>query len=507
MGTRGLWNLRFAGKWYRLHEPRSRIRSPNEPETVRRIKSIIASLDNLEEWESVSFPSPLQSNLDYVYTIDVDAGTLIITRWESLDGLLQPFPGQIPLSCLDGSHGLTLDSLTRVPGEISEPEDGGAPATPQVVPNQLLIHPGPPTTLNELQFRISRDFCFIWRFFIDDPMTWRYPSMAFNTIAIGLLRIAAWDLEVSSDSQIHYPENRVNFPYWDAPQTDIFWFHGYLVVLHGNINTKSSILAAISKAQFFLEVSHKDAAHLIILSLRHVAFVEVSSKSVLCPQILPLFVNTSARHCSPGFRLLSYVLTSSCWKPSLAHREHLGVGLPTETLDLILGSCSPKGALTLSQSSFIFQEQYYSTIPQIQHLTLRSFKHSVPCCGKKSRLRGNWVYCPSCYACRHTECAGVRSEPQADSQVICFDCKNGKLCTELVPGGINHITRRFSGEDCEVSVAGSPKILRIRFWKPSHLCPELRLLGNLVPILPRLINFTIRFNGAFAGVVYGLDDS
>ncbi|EEH11156.1 conserved hypothetical protein [Histoplasma capsulatum G186AR] len=336
MGTRGLWNLRFAGKWYRLHEPRSRIRSPNEPETVRRIKSIIASLDNLEEWEPVSFPSPLQSNLDYVYTIDVDAGTLTITRWESFDGMLQPFPGQIPLSCLDGSHGLTLDQLTRVPGEVSEPEDGGAPTTPQVVLDQLLIHPEPPTTLNELQFRISRDFCFIWRFFIDDPMTWRYPSMAFNTIAIGLLRIAAWDLEVSSDSEIDYPENRVNFPYWDAPQTDIFWFHGYLVVLHGNINTKTSISAAISKAQFFLEVSHRDAAHLIILSLRHVAFVEVSSKSILCSQILPFLVNMSARQCSPGFRLLSYVLTSSCWKPSLARREHLGSQGRIDTVTVFL---------------------------------------------------------------------------------------------------------------------------------------------------------------------------
>ncbi|KGQ01801.1 hypothetical protein PAAG_11372 [Paracoccidioides lutzii Pb01] len=109
---------RSKGKWYRLHEPRSCIRSPNEPETVRRIKPIIASLDNLEEWESVSFPSPLQSNLDYVYTIDIDAGTLTFTRWESFDGLLQSFPGQIPLSCLDGSHGLTLDPLTRVPGEV-----------------------------------------------------------------------------------------------------------------------------------------------------------------------------------------------------------------------------------------------------------------------------------------------------------------------------------------------------------------------------------------------------
>ncbi|KMU92068.1 hypothetical protein CIHG_09906 [Coccidioides immitis H538.4] len=254
----------------------------------------------------------------------------------SLARTKEPYP--IPKRARNyGSHGLTLDSLTRVPGEISEPEDGGAPATPQVVPNQLLIHPGLPTTLNELQFRISRDFCFIWRFFIDDPMTWRYPSMAFNTIAIGLLRIAAWDLEVSSDSQIHYPENRVNFPYWDAPQTDIFWFHGYLVVLHGNINTKSSILAAISKAQFFLEVSHKDAAHLIILSLQHVAFVEVSSK----------------------FNILRYEVLSTPF-PAVGRRiDFAGTGsiahpvTPVDTLNVLVKQANTKSSASNSPSPML----------------------------------------------------------------------------------------------------------------------------------------------------------
>ncbi|EEQ32218.1 conserved hypothetical protein [Microsporum canis CBS 113480] len=280
MGTRGLWNLHFAGKWYRFHDRKSRICSPHEPGIVRRIQSIVASLDDLKGWEPVPFPSPLPSNLDYVYTIDVDAGTLTITRWESVDAVLQPFPRQIKLSCLDESHGLTLDSLERAPSEVSALTDSEAVSIPgvKVELQGLDIRPGPPTPLNELQFRVSLDFCFVWRAFIDDPTSWRYPSMGFNTLAIGLLRIAAWDLEVSSDTEIDYPVNGVTFPRWEAPQADVFWFHGYLVVLHATINTDVSLLAAISKAQSFLRLSHKDTAHLIILSLRHVAFVEISSR-------------------------------------------------------------------------------------------------------------------------------------------------------------------------------------------------------------------------------------
>jgi hypothetical protein len=441
-----------------------------------------------------------------MYTIDVDRGTLTISRWERVDGLLQPFPRQIQLSCLDELCGSTRDSLDSVTAAISEPEDEEVAAIPGVELKRLDIHPGPPTALNELQLWIYLDFCFVWRSFIDDLATWQYPSMGLNTLAIGLLRIAAWDLEISSDTEIDYPDNGANFPRWEAPQTDVFWFHGYLVVLHRTINTKGSIEAAISKAQSFLNSLHRDTAHLIILSLRHVAFVELSSKSVLCTQVLSFIVNTSASQCSPGFRLLSYVLSSYCWKASLAQRERLGYGLPLEILDLVLGSCAPKDALALSQASFIFQERYYSTIPQFPDLSMQSFKYSMTCCGKRHGLHKNYVYCPCCYAYKHAECAGLNPGPLADPQVICSDCKAGKLCTELVPGGIYHVNRRYPIKACEVSVSSSPKVRR-RLSKPSHLRPELQLLGDLTIIPPLLINFTIRFNGAFAGLAYGLDDS
>ncbi|KAK2766991.1 hypothetical protein FQN54_006308 [Arachnomyces sp. PD_36] len=478
--------------------------SPHEPRLVRRVKSILASLDNLNEWEVVDFPSPLQSNFDYVYTIDVDAGKLIITRGESVDGLLQPFPRQISLSCLDESRGLTMDSLDRATDEMPDLEQEEGDAILRDGLGELDIHPGPPTALNELQFRICVDFCFVWKPFIDDQTTWRHPSMGFNTLAIGILRIAAWDLEVSADTEIDYPANGANFPRWKAPQTDVFWFHGYLVVFHRTISTRGSISAAVSKAQSFLNGFRKDSARLIILSLRHVAFVELSSESISCSQVLPLIVNTSALQCSPGFRLLTYVLSSCCWKPSLAPREQLGAGLPPEILDMVLRSCSPKDALALSQASFIFQELYYSTIPQFPDLMLQDSKLSVTCCGKKAGIRKNLIYCPSCYACKHMGCVGLQSDPPEDPWITCSECKEGKLCTKLLPGGVNFASRRYPCREYEVLVAGSPKILRLRRSMPTHLRRELWTPTN-VP--PRLVDFTIRFNGAFAGVPYGLDDS
>ncbi|KAK2812909.1 hypothetical protein FQN50_000930 [Emmonsiellopsis sp. PD_5] len=279
MGTRGLWNLHFAGKWYRRHHPRSHIPSPHGPGPglARQVQAIIASLDNLQEWELVPFPSPSQSDLDYVYTIDVDSGTLTITRWETVEGLPQPFPRQIQLSRLNESERFVLDSLDRATVEISEPEDEKE-ATLAGTVNQFDIQPGAPTPLNELQFRLFCNFCFVWRSFIDDPSTWQTHSAGFHTFAIGLLRIAAWDLEVSSDTQIDYPDNGVIFPRWESPETDVFWFHGYLVVLHRTIDTEVSISAAISKAQSFLNVNKHTDIHSIILSFQHVVFVELSSE-------------------------------------------------------------------------------------------------------------------------------------------------------------------------------------------------------------------------------------
>ena len=59
------------------------------------------SLDDLSNWELIPFPSPLHINLDYVYTVDVDAGTFRAMRWKGDGGILRPFTSQILLSSID----------------------------------------------------------------------------------------------------------------------------------------------------------------------------------------------------------------------------------------------------------------------------------------------------------------------------------------------------------------------------------------------------------------------
>lgn len=47
--------------------------------------------------------------------------------------------------------------------------------------------------LNEIQYRLFTDFVCQWRFYINDHTPWQYSSAS---LAIGILRLAAWDLEV-----------------------------------------------------------------------------------------------------------------------------------------------------------------------------------------------------------------------------------------------------------------------------------------------------------------------
>lgn len=78
-----------TGKWFRLCHPRGRISPPDDLSTFQLIKQIHEKPDIMKQWEMIPFPSPLHSNLDYVYTIDQDAGAFIISLWkEENDGYL-----------------------------------------------------------------------------------------------------------------------------------------------------------------------------------------------------------------------------------------------------------------------------------------------------------------------------------------------------------------------------------------------------------------------------------
>ncbi|KAH8812413.1 hypothetical protein F5884DRAFT_750722 [Xylogone sp. PMI_703] len=237
MVSRGLWKLRINGKWYRQCHPRGRVSAPNDRVALRIVKKVAVSLYGFAEWEAVPSPSPLHSNLDYVYTIDEDNGYLIVSQWNTDDNhTLRPTFVRIELAKLQTTTSLLSEIIHDVASEYF-PErsfSGNNTLAKSSIVGQLNICFSPPTPLNELQQRLLMNFIFTWRFHIDDPVTWQYPSSVFNTFAIAFLRLAAWDLEVSSDSQSGQTELPINFksiPRWKVPERDVYWFHGFLVAL------------------------------------------------------------------------------------------------------------------------------------------------------------------------------------------------------------------------------------------------------------------------------------
>ncbi|EPS27294.1 hypothetical protein PDE_02237 [Penicillium oxalicum 114-2] len=78
--------------------PQGRISPPDEVSTLRTIKNLCDKPDNLEGWEAVPFPTPIHSNLDNIYIVDIDAGTFTIPLWSELDGLLAPLALQMDLA-------------------------------------------------------------------------------------------------------------------------------------------------------------------------------------------------------------------------------------------------------------------------------------------------------------------------------------------------------------------------------------------------------------------------
>lgn len=241
--------------------------------------------------------------------------------------------------------------------------------------------------MNELQQRLFVDFVFIRRFYLDDHSSWSYPSPLFSTFAIAILRLASWDFEASlGDNDVELPVTFRSVPCWKHPETDIFWFHGFLVVLCGNFDDSDSISTAIFRGESYLTTYHPTSSPVrtILISLRHVVCVELMKEKVLVSGPLPLITNLSALCCSPGFRALGYVLSTSCWKGSRNREERWGVSLPPEIFDMILRSMQPRDLLSFARASSIVERWYYAPgrIPQLPGVKIRTFDTTVPCCGK-----------------------------------------------------------------------------------------------------------------------------
>ena len=130
MVTRGLWNLHnngiltsdtksiqvclpcVAGKWFRYCHPQARISSPGEKVTFQKIKQLQEEKKNPDDWEEVFFPSPPHSNLDYVYTVDLDTAFITIFTWTKTDGII-PSVFRIKLAEVHKAPDLSLESLLQ----------------------------------------------------------------------------------------------------------------------------------------------------------------------------------------------------------------------------------------------------------------------------------------------------------------------------------------------------------------------------------------------------------
>ncbi|PLB53733.1 hypothetical protein P170DRAFT_396362 [Aspergillus steynii IBT 23096] len=512
MVTRGLWNLHINGsKWFRHCHPQARTSSPGEEATFEKVKQLQEEKNKSNDWEEIPFPCPPQSSLDYVYTVDLDDASIKVSAWTKTDGVI-PSVFQIKFEEVHEASDLSLQSLLQKASRPLERylKPTSKNQTDSTVSGDLSIHINAPTPLNELQYRLFTDFIFQWRFYIDDHMLWQYPSMLLNTLVIAVLRLAAWDLEItheSIDSRVELPINYRSLPSWESPGSHTFWFHGFLVVICDTLEASSSVTEAVLRAKELLDNYNRisENVRLILVSLRHVQFIELSPEAVMSSDVLPLVVSTSAEQCSPGFRALAHVLSSPCWKDSIAYRETWGIDLPPEILDMILGALGPRDILTFCKSSLAVERWYYSSVPQFDDIRVRQFDSSVPCCGKLDRMDAA-VCCSLCYAWRHAECIGLACTPPG-RQYICPDCHENKNCKILIPGAINETSKRKKrGPGCRVRVAGNSKLLEQRLSLPTHLRPELRLLRDIGPAPPLLIDYAIQFGGVFSGLAYGLDE-
>ncbi|KAJ5338984.1 hypothetical protein N7452_005712 [Penicillium brevicompactum] len=222
----------MVGKWYRLYHPRGRISPPDDESTLRIIKHLCDKPDNLEGWEPVPFSSPIHSNLDYIYTVNIDAGTLTISLWGEIDGLLAPSAVQMDLTKIHEISSINYHLMRKPQCMLGEyiPESNKAQAKQF---ETFEIDFGIPTPMNELQGQFFTDLVFIWRFHIDDPLTWRYNFPIFRVSCVAFLRLAAWDFEVSFDCNVELPISFASIPLWSYPDADVYGFHGYLVVFTG----------------------------------------------------------------------------------------------------------------------------------------------------------------------------------------------------------------------------------------------------------------------------------
>ncbi|KAL3493462.1 hypothetical protein BJX62DRAFT_223901 [Aspergillus germanicus] len=499
MVTRGLWNYGIDGKWYRWFHPlRGQSSSPDSPMILKTIQQILYK-SNKFKLDAVPFPTPLHFQLYYVYTIDEDAGHFTVTQWKTVNGASYPktrraMLASIQETSLNNNHPLSALNDNRDNIQHLFEFFGSRPRTP--------------ARLNEQQFQLFTDFLFIWRFYFDSPSIWTRSFSLFANLAIGLLRIAAWDFEVRYADTEELPITFSSLPQWKAPADDVFWFHKYVVVYCGSGQIDTSVA---TRAKNF--VCHSDGRAGVIrgiaISIRHIALFTICNGDISQSPPVALISNTSTLSCSPGFRILAYIFTSDQWGVSVAEpREHWGVTLPTELLEIIIETSTPRDLVSMAQASTLVEKWYYSSIPQLHGFKLQNFALSIPCCGRRDGRSPTGVYCSVCYSWSHMECTELPYSLTTDTDgYICPECQGGRTCNFLETSGIHQAYRAKQKRNTCSAVRGDKALdFRFRDSKPSSRRPELWLIRSHGPPPPRSVDYTIFFSGSFSGLAYGFDE-
>ncbi|OQE91273.1 hypothetical protein PENNAL_c0010G07453, partial [Penicillium nalgiovense] len=146
-----------------------------------------------------------------------DAGTFTLSKRSAVDGVLTPQAFEASLAEICEASSISVNSLRqtcRPPIPVSEKDYSQFDSVS--LEWNLPMHL--PTVMIELQQQFFLDFIFLWRSWIDDPITWHYGSRVFNAFSRAILRLASWDFEVSYDCDVPLPINHSLIPSWQFPE-------------------------------------------------------------------------------------------------------------------------------------------------------------------------------------------------------------------------------------------------------------------------------------------------
>ncbi|PWY69007.1 hypothetical protein BO94DRAFT_299930 [Aspergillus sclerotioniger CBS 115572] len=363
-----------------------------------------------------------------------------------------------------------IDALDDCPIPSNVTSDGPLPAQ---LFNLGLSSPEP---MHEVQEQFFKDFKSHWQIYVDDPRTWNYDTGVFQALTMDLLRLAAWDFEAARECKPRRTNESLPTPTWNYPKEGIYWFHEHLIVLQDDIASQTAKNRAIERAKLYLNEFHprKQAVRVIVISLRHIAFLHVCSDGFSSTKTMELLTSTSSEECMPGFRALAQVLTSPYGTHTRVNESWKRV-IPPELLDLMICELEPRDTIAFAQASPAMERSYYRncTVSQF-NFQVKQFGSSIPCCGKKTDIP--LICCSECLAWYHLTC-GYAPAIVPPENYICRKC-------ELAPTAL--LIRIPKG--CTVQPDGCGKVFPLTPWFDWN--PDQ--------------DWTILFNGECSGLEYCL---